>query len=233
MLVTVRRMLGQRLVHDPLELDRRVGPYRGQGRWIDLPDGVDDGLHGATEKRGPARGHLVDHHADGPDVRAMINRFLACLLRRHVAQRAHERGGDREVGDARVLDRSTRFMHGLGSCDQLGQAEVENLRHAVRGADEVGRLDVAVHDAALVGFGQAFHDLPGGIDDHGHRQWTSFDTFLDGFALVVGHDDEHSPVPGLIDGVDRADVRMIEAGRGACLLHEPFLRVRVAAERLG
>ena len=60
--------------------------------------------------------------------------------------------------------RVSSTLASFGGLDVLGQAEVEHLHPAVRAHHDVGRLEVAVDDAAGVRGGQRFGNR------HGDRQ---------------------------------------------------------------
>ena len=78
------------------------------------------------------------------DVRPMIRAQAAGLLRRHVDGCAH---------DPRALNAVDRY--GLGRvaafvrADQFRDAEVQDFDPSVGGEEQIGRLDITVHDAAL------------------------------------------------------------------------------------
>ncbi len=85
-----------------------------------------------------AGGQLVEQDAEREEIRAEVHGVAADLFRRHVGGRAEQRalGGD-------VRSR-------LGHIAHPGQAEVENLHVAGRRADDVLRLQIPMHDAAVV-----------------------------------------------------------------------------------
>ncbi len=84
-------------------------------------------------KRLLARGHFVQHHTEGKNICAAIHGFALDLLWRHVAGSAH--GGGLLRG---------AVLHDLGG------AEISNLHKIVAGQHDVGRLDIAMHDAVVV-----------------------------------------------------------------------------------
>ena len=95
----------------------------------------------------------------------------------------------------------------------LRQPEIEHL-HARSRHQDVRGLQVAMHDAMLVGSGHGLGDLdrlvhrlaPG----HGRREW---------LALDVLHD-QVGRVAIVADVVEGADVRVVERGDRACLALE-------------
>ncbi len=88
-------------------------------------------------KRRPARQQLVQDRPQGVHVGRRPDRVLLApgLLRRHVARRAH---GHAAYGQPAV------------ALQPSGQAEIGDLGRAVGGEQDVGRLEVAVDDPALV-----------------------------------------------------------------------------------
>ena len=117
----------------------------------DRGQGVGRGVAG----EGPAaRQHLVQHGPEREDVRAMVRGQAPHLLRGHVAERAqhHARLGRRAQG-------RSAGAGPLGGPRNPGQAEVEDLHATVVGHEQVGGLEIAVHDALRMGGGQPSRDL--------------------------------------------------------------------------
>ena len=98
---------------------------------------------------GRVRRHFMEHDAKREEVRPVVQRFGADLLRRHVRRRSHHTAYARQVG----LDGARRFRHhssvGVISSDggDLRQSEVEDLRGPSRRDEDVGWFDVAVDNA--------------------------------------------------------------------------------------
>jgi hypothetical protein len=94
---------------------------------------------------------LIEHHAEGEHVAALIEALARGLFRRHVRHRANH---DAEAG-VDVADRGTLIVCLLM---QFREAEVDERRVAVPGDQHIGRFDVPMHDARLVRGGQAIGD---------------------------------------------------------------------------
>ena len=97
---------------------------------------------------------------------------------------------------------------------QRGQSEVEDLDGAVPGDRDVPGLDVAVDDAARVRLGEPVENLRSDANGFLDRHGPTFDPFPKSLPVTVGHGDERPTVFGLADLVDRADVGVIQSGRG-------------------
>ena len=160
----------------------------------------------AVERRRAAQ-HLVDDHAEGEDVRAVIGALADDLLGRHVLRRAEQHSGLGEVAGAA----------------HAGDAEIGDLHRPVGDHHDVRGLDVTVDHAALVRVGEAFGDLRGNGERLRHAQRPSLaDQRAQFHALDVLHRHEHD-FACLADVVDRDDVRMVETAGGPRLLVEALL----------
>ncbi len=203
------------LLHAPLDdgLEKRghVVPERRDALRCLVDDRVEHSVLIVGGERTLPRDHLVERHAERPDVGPVIDPPAARLLRRHVGHRA----------DRRALSRSARLT------GERRQAEVEDLGPAVLCDEDVGGLDVAVDDAPAVRLGEAPCDPEPELRDVGELERTPLHPFLECLALVAGHGDEEPAVVRLVDVVDGADVRVIERRRGARLLDEALLGVLV------
>ena len=133
----VRRLL-QTLQRDHFQL--AIGPRVHQPRRQRLL--LEHQQHGVDRrsrlKRRPAGEHLVENRAQAIDVagRSELTATAGGLLRGHVARRAENRAGERQI---RV---------GL---DPLGQAEIGHVRPAVVVDQDVRRLQIAVQHACAMG----------------------------------------------------------------------------------
>ena len=115
---------------------RRVGFEHGV-------DGLDPRF--ASERRRPSD-HLVQDRAERKEIRAMVRRLAAQLLRAPCSRACRRRG--------RRRCEWWRSAHRAGSADswrdQLGDAEVQNLDPAVTRQEQILRLEIAMDNAAGV-----------------------------------------------------------------------------------
>ena len=176
--------------------------------------------------------HLVEHRAAREDVRPGVEGLAARLLGGHVRDRADRRAGAREVRLGHGGRHGAVARAGADGLRALGQAEVEELRLAAPGHEDVGGLDVPVHDAAgvrgLEGVGDLDAEIEQGVELEGSRG----EAVAQGFAFEQLHGDERLPVV-LVDVVDRTDVGVLERGGGAGLALEPLEGLRIADQILG
>ena len=107
------------------------------------------------------------------------------------------------------------------------EAEVEQL-HARLGEHEVGGLEVAMHEARAVRFGERARDLHGARQQRGELQRPALEARRERLALDQLH---HEVVGAFVipDVVKRADVRVVELRQRARLAFEA--RAQVVARR--
>ena len=141
----------------------RTAPAAGRGDGARAAGYAADAAGGRARRAGAhgvhAREALVQDDAEGVEVGLLVHLEALGLLRRHVGERADDVARHRE----RVL------------AGQVGDAEVRQLRHpapprAAGGDDDVLRLDVAVHDAALVRVGERVGERQPGAQHVAVRQ---------------------------------------------------------------
>ena len=120
----------------------------------------------------------------------------------------------------RSFDSGVTSGRGGGGCDQAGcrprivegnlrQAKIEHLHVIPEGDEQVGRLDVAMDDAAPVSGVERIRNLAGEVDHSLGRDRALLDDLLHRPPLEPLHRDERLPAmfPEL---VDHADVRVFE-----------------------
>ena len=158
--------------------------------------------------------HLVQDAAQRVDVRATVDGVGLDLLGSDVVGRPHP---EARPGQASRRPRT------------LGQPEVGQVRVRLRGLvgdQDVGRLDVAVHESARVRGVERARDL--GQDDAGRLEGQG--TAIDHAAQVRPRHEAHGEVEHallLAAAMDRHDVRVLEGGRQARLGPEARRRVVV------
>ena len=141
----------------PQHLHQHRGEGAGPLRRVELAgrDLVEQGDRvGVGAERGPALHRGVQRGAEGEDVGGEAGVGAAGHLRRQVGGGAVHQAGR---GERRVAER-------------VGDPEVADQRRAVVGDEDVAGLDVAVHDAELVGGGERRGDLPADPRRLGHAQ---------------------------------------------------------------
>jgi hypothetical protein len=131
---------------------------------------------------------VVERRAERVDVGAAVDVLLPLgLLGGDVVGRAQHRAGHGLERDAGVLE-------------VLRESEVEDLREAVLRDDDVGRLDVAVDDALVVGVLEALRGLRDDVDG-----------LVDGQLLLVREDHVERLALAVLHGV--VVVAQVLAGR--------------------
>jgi len=182
--------------------------------WRVIDDGVERGGDGIAEEWVAAEEHFSEDDAESPEIAALIEGAAHYLLGGHVE------GG---AGDG--------VLRGGHLAEHAGEAEVNDFNGAGGGDHDVGGLDVAMDDAAGMGFGEAVGHLRNDADGFVDGKRTAADGLGEGGALVVGHDDEGLACGGFLDAVNDADVGMVERGCGAGFA-EKALFVAVAGVEL-
>jgi hypothetical protein len=182
-------------------------------------DAVQHLPHRVGGERRLQREALVQHGAEREHVAARIERQALHLLGRHVLRRASDGAhrGDRHRG---LVARQT---------------EVGQHRAAVGAQDDVGRLDVAVHEAAGVRMVEGSGDLRDHLHQGAQRRRGVPAAFAQLLQVPIERqalDELHrQPVHALgrADVVDADDVRVMQAGQRQCLAAQACQRCRVVA----
>ena len=198
--VTAGRVLRQTFETDCFQIAGRPRPQPRRRRRVGGLHLLQQFAHARPRERRPPRQQLIKDDAERVHVHggAGLARPARGLFGRHVGGRAHDGPGS---GFAVVL------------VEVFGQAEVGDLRLAVGRQQDVGRFQVAVDDAALVGVlhraGQFLHEL-GGL-----RRTPRRPVPLAGEAAAL-HVLQRNERPALVFSyfVDLHNVRMVEPGDG-------------------
>ena len=198
-----------------------------------MENGAENRSRGVSFERQPARGHFVEQGAEAEEVGTRIEIVAARLLWRHVCDRADGRAGARQM---RRVARDGRRGRGTGNlprlcrgtadtAHQLRQTKVQYFRLSAWGHEDVGGLDVAVHDAFRVRRTKRIDHLDGQLDKG--VEWKrltpgSFsDQLLERPTLQQLHGNERiALVPANL--VDDADIGVVQRGGGTCLTLEPL-----------
>src|ERR1700693_6512740 len=107
---------------------------------------------------------------------------------------------------------------------KLGQTEIQDVRVASFGYNDVGRLDVAVDDAFRVGDIERVCNFYGEVEEGFCFNRAAADALFQRHAVQEFHGDER--VPGVFaDVINRADVGMIERRGGFSLTLEALKRI--------
>ena len=116
--------------------------------------------------------------------------------------------------------------------NQLGQAEIQNLGLPAHGDEDVGWLDIAVHDAFGMSSGQGIGDLNAQVQQLFHLQRLAADALAEGLALQQLHDQVRAPLV-LSDVVNRADVGVIQSRGRAGFPMEALRGLAIGGKLIG
>jgi hypothetical protein len=213
-----RRILRETSVNDRLDFGGHVRSHAPKGRRLIAEDCSDDAQFRTATEWPARRQHLVKDRSEREDIRARINRTALGLLGRHVRRRAHDEARSR-------AQRRHSRLSGTG-LNELGKSEVENLGTPVARDHDVGRLDIAMNDAACMRRVQSRCDLRTVLERLRNWQRALGKHFVERCALDELHCDEGG-AGVLVDVVDGDDVRVIESGGGTRLLDEPTASIGV------
>jgi len=182
----------------------------------------------SPRKGARSRGHLVEHRAKRKQIGPRIQFLAQGLLRRHIRDCAQSSAGAGQILIA-GLDRGLRSADRGRPRSYLGQAEIQNLRVAALGDENVRRLDVAVHYALRMSPVQRICDLDGDLEQCVQLHRPVADQMLQGGAIQKLHRNER-PSVGLANVVYRADVGMIQRGCRFGLALETGQRLRIGGQ---
>jgi hypothetical protein len=208
--VSLGGLFGQPRLDHPVQ-SGRDGVLRLGGSWWwrdhvahrDLLEGI------AGERRLTCEA-LIEHAGERVNVGTGLDFAGLEAFRRHVGPSA----------DGRPLGRQPRIVRGARD------AEVDEVGEVVVGQQDVGRLDVAVHQPGPVGGVERRRDL---LDDV-HRAFGLQRAGSQERVQVDAVDEPHGDVEAsvdLADVVDRHDVRVVESRGDAGFAAEPLVEVGV------
>jgi hypothetical protein len=194
----LRGLLGEAALNDRPQ----TGGNRGPERLGDFAqDGGADFESGAAFKGQAAGSEFVEDDAESPEIAASVGGVSTKSFGGHVGQgAAHARGG---------VDAGKRKSGSLeqSAANALGKAEVEDFDEALGSDDDVGTLQIAMDDAAVVSAGERGGNLNAVAEDGLRRQPVSRAHGVQRLAFDEFHHDVEFAV-GFADLVNGADVGM-------------------------
>ncbi|MEI9893750.1 MAG: hypothetical protein WDN28_07575 [Chthoniobacter sp.] len=165
----------------------------------------------------PAK-HLIKHHAEAVDVRAMIHARAALLLRRHVIRCTKHHARHRLaplLGGRRIHAR---------------EAEVGHLHPALRVHQHVGRLDVAMHHAFHVRVLQRLANAHDQFQGLVRLEPGRLDQMVQRRPLDELHDEIEMPLRRGAEVEYRDDVRVVQFRHRPRFAHKTIGKIPVDAD---
>ena len=152
--------------------------------------------------------HLVQHHAERPDIGALVHRLPAGLLGSHVG------GGAEDETRLRGVHREGWRVHRVGIdmttlLDGLREAKIQNLDHAVRTQFDIRGLQIAMDDPVIVCRLERAGDLTCNCAGFVQRHRPTRDTLGERRPLNQ-FEYEGKTAWRLLQPVDGTDVRIVE-----------------------
>ncbi len=225
------RILLQAAAEEVPDSQRRVGRQSIPVR-VGREDGRENVGDGLPRERALAAQELVHDAAERPDVRSLVHGLAPRLFGAHELRGSEDDAGLRSLEDESGGERGVRVGAALPRVENLRESQVEDLHPALRRDLDVGGLQVAVNDAALVRGLQRLRDLPADSQRVDERHGAVRDPLRERFARHQLHHDELGAVR-FLEPVDRGDAGMVESREHARLPLEPRQSRRVARELLG
>ena len=212
---------------------RRVGGKRAPiGRSFE--DG-DNRVGNRVAREGRATGdHLEEHAAERPDVGALVDRVAAGLLGAHV------RGRSDDPVVSNVARKHGWQMRQVASAVRVArghrQPEIEHFDLAACREFEIGRLQIAMDDALAVCGVEGIGNLPGDRQRFIEGQASVGDASCAARELVGQRrpldqlHDNRRRASGVLEAVNRGDVRMIQRCEQSRLAGKSRQPIRIARE---
>src|SRR6476660_1126508 len=229
MLITKATVFLKGLVDDLFELMWYIRVDPNRWGWHSIQDGFEDHTAGVASEWQRSGTHLVQHRPEREQVGASIAFLPSNLLGRHIGNCAQRRTGTGQVllrADGRVAHSNAFRLE-----RNLGQPEIENLRLPASSHDVRG-LDVTVNDSFRMRGIESVSDLDTQIEHRLGLQLLAIYYVAEGLTLQQFHRDEGSPI-GLVNLVDRADVRVVQRGRSLGFPLETAKSLCVVGEFVG
>ena len=219
------------LVDDGLKRNWQV---RIHAHWRDrcaLQNCIKDEPRGIATKGQEPGCHFVEHHSKRKkEVAASVQFLTADLLRRHIGYGAQSAARAREMFIAHG-SRSRGCNRGSIGCirNYFCQSEIENLGLTALGYEDVGRLDIAMHDAFGVSGVKPVGNLSRQLEHGVGAKRSSHDAVFECRPIEKLHCDER-PSLVLTDLVNGADIWMVQAGGRARLATKALEYLGIASD---
>src|SRR6266852_1494166 len=114
----------------------------------------------------------------------------------------------------------------------MGDAEVHDLCAPVLADADIGRLDVSMHDAALVSECQSGENVDDDVQSRLQRKWLArLDQMLEIYALDELHRDEEVTI-GLSQVVDAHNIRVLKRSGRLRLVQKTLAEVVLPRDRI-
>ena len=217
-MVAILDILGDHLVEDGVQFAGRFRANIAERRDRLFPVRENRPHHRLALVHGPARQQIVQRAPQRIDVGAMVGRSsVQRLFRSHVLGGSHDRAGGCQfrVGRYPAFAGHPREPH------------VQNLHHTLRVEQEIGRLDVAMHDPDPMGISQAACRLQHAVHGQLDRQRPLFLDPLRQVAPVDVLHDQKMDAVRMIGVLRPHNVRVVQlAGRSNFpleTLDDPFV----------
>ena len=154
--------------------------------------------------------HLVEHHAQGKHIGALVHRVARDLFRGHVAERTRHSSRHRQRGRGQRCLRSR----------VPGQAEVEELDPQLS-QEHVRRFQVAVNQPRTVKCRDGVHERQQHVERLGHGHGAAQQSLRQQLAFEQFHDQERLSLV-FTQLIQPARMRMLEGRGRARFSDEPF-----------
>ena len=147
-------------------------------------------------KRALARGHFIEHSAEGKNVVTGVSFFAFNLLGRHVLSRANdgarrgersERTGSAHRGSGGEGRSGCRSWTGIRHSERLGEAKIDELGTGL-GEHEVAGLESAMYDPLTMRDGERFGDRDADLENLVHGQRAPAQALGQSFSFEKLHD---------------------------------------------
>src|ERR1700723_1515166 len=153
----------------------------------------------------------------------------ACLLRRHVSNRAHRGPRAGQVRGAGIVLCRPDGLHRYLRTRQFGQSEIQHLHRSALGQKNICRLDVAMDNTFRVRRIERIRQLNPPIQQPVHARRAHIQLMKERLALQQLHGNKRL-VARSLDRINRADVGMVQPRSSARFRQKAVQRILIARE---